>query len=101
MDHFQYCVDLVGIDHVTFGPDALFGDHVGLAGEFANALGTASSDVALPPFPTVEYVEGMENPADAFSGVALCLVESGYSDEEVRQVLGGNALRVLGRIWPA
>jgi membrane dipeptidase len=29
MDHFEYCVDLMGIDHVGFGPDTFFGDHVG------------------------------------------------------------------------
>ena len=23
MDHFRYCIDLVGIDHVAFGPDTL------------------------------------------------------------------------------
>ena len=27
MRHFAYCVDLVGIDHVSFGPDTFFGDH--------------------------------------------------------------------------
>jgi len=26
MEHFEYCVALVGIDHVTFGPDTLYGD---------------------------------------------------------------------------
>ena len=30
MDHFRYCVDLVGIEHVAFGPDTLYGDHVQL-----------------------------------------------------------------------
>ena len=30
MDHFQYCVELVGLQHVAFGPDTLYGDHVGL-----------------------------------------------------------------------
>jgi membrane dipeptidase len=30
MDHFEYVKDLVGIDHVSFGPDTLYGDHVGL-----------------------------------------------------------------------
>src|SRR3546814_12491513 len=38
MDHFQYCVDLVGIEHVSFGPDTLFGDHVGLHHAFAQQL---------------------------------------------------------------
>jgi membrane dipeptidase len=30
MEHFEYIKDLVGIDHVAFGPDTLYGDHVGL-----------------------------------------------------------------------
>src|SRR5262249_16103574 len=30
MEHVAYCIDLVGIDHVTLGPDTLFGDHVAL-----------------------------------------------------------------------
>ncbi|MBI3328448.1 MAG: membrane dipeptidase, partial [Nitrospinae bacterium] len=30
MEHFEYAVKLIGIDHVGFGPDTLFGDHVGL-----------------------------------------------------------------------
>ena len=30
MDHFEYCVGVMGIDHVGFGPDTFFGDHVGL-----------------------------------------------------------------------
>ena len=30
MEHFEYVKDLVGIDHVTLGPDTLYGDHVGL-----------------------------------------------------------------------
>ena len=35
MDHFRYCVDLVGIEHVAFGPDTLYGDHVALHRTFA------------------------------------------------------------------
>src|SRR5438094_296794 len=38
MEHFEYCADLVGIDHVAFGPDTLFGDHVGLHHYFAMQL---------------------------------------------------------------
>ncbi|HEY1618375.1 MAG TPA: membrane dipeptidase, partial [Streptosporangiaceae bacterium] len=29
MDHFEYCAELVGLEHVAFGPDTLYGDHVG------------------------------------------------------------------------
>jgi membrane dipeptidase len=38
MEHFEYVANLCGIDHVAFGPDTLFGDHVGLHHAFAAAL---------------------------------------------------------------
>jgi membrane dipeptidase len=30
MEHVEYCIEVMGIDHVGFGPDLVFGDHVGL-----------------------------------------------------------------------
>ncbi len=30
MEHIEYCIDLIGIDHVGCGPDTNYGDHVGL-----------------------------------------------------------------------
>ena len=41
MDHFPYCVELVGIEHVAFGPDTLYGDHVGLHTTFAGPVSLA------------------------------------------------------------
>jgi membrane dipeptidase len=98
MDHFRYCVDLVGLDHVGFGPDTLYGDHVGLHRTFAGLLGHPAS--AGPDHPVVEYVDGLENPSEAFHNIAAWLVRDGLSDEEIMKVLGGNALRALADIWP-
>ena len=99
MDHFRYCADLVGLDHVGFGPDTLYGDHVGLHRTFAGLLGKTAS--AGPDHPVVEYVDGLENPSEAFHNIAAWLVRDGLSDEEIMKVLGGNALRALADIWPA
>ena len=99
MDHFRYCADLVGLDHVGFGPDTLYGDHVGLHRTFASLLGHSAS--AGPEHPVVEYVDGLENPSEAFHNIAAWLVRDGLSDEEIMKVLGGNALRALADIWPA
>ncbi len=97
MDHFAYCVDLVGIDHVAFGPDTLYGDHVGLHRTFAHLLKVDAG--TAPPHEKVEYVDGLENPTECFHNLAACLVRNGYSDEEILKVLGGNILRALGDIW--
>jgi membrane dipeptidase len=98
MDHFRYCADLVGLDHVGFGPDTLYGDHVGLHRTFAGLLGHPGS--AGPQHPVVEYVDGLENPSEAFHNIAAWLVRDGLSDEEIIKVLGGNTLRALADIWP-
>lgn len=98
MDHFQYCVDLVGIEHVSFGPDTLFGDHVGLHDAFAGnlSLGQAHGKV---DYERVEYVDGVENPAEEFTNIIGWLVKHGYSDDEIRMVVGGNTMRVLKEVW--
>jgi membrane dipeptidase len=98
MDHFHYCADLVGLDHVAFGPDTLYGDHVGLHRTFAGLLG--QSTAGAPDHPVVDYVDGLENPTEAFHNIAAWLVRDGLTDEEIVKVLGGNVLRALARIWP-
>ena len=98
MDHFRYCVDLVGLEHVSFGPDTLFGDHVGLHDAFSSnlSLGQAHANVEYEKQP---YVDGLENPAEGFYNIIGWLVKHDYSDDEIRAVVGGNTLRVLEEVW--
>ena len=98
MDHFRYCVDLVGIDHVAFGPDTLYGDHVGLHTTFAGLLSVEPRPGAPVP-DRVPYVDGLENPTENFHNIAAWLVQEGYTDEEIAKVLGGNVLRALREMW--
>lgn len=98
MDHFQYCVELVGIDHVAFGPDTNFGDHVGLHDSFSGHL-TINQAHGHVEYPRVTHVAGMENPAENFTNVVGWLVKNGYSDDDIRKVLGTNILRVLREVW--
>ena len=103
MDHFEYIKNLVGIDHVGFGPDTIYGDHVGLHNVYAAALSlkqaTSKSVSGASDFERVEYVEGLENPTEGSKTIIRWLVKRGYSDEDVAKAMGGNALRVLGEAW--
>jgi membrane dipeptidase len=98
MDHFRYCVDLVGIDHVSFGPDTLFGDHVGLHDAFAANLSLGQAHAGVH-YDKVPYVDGLENPAESMGNIIGWLVQHDYSDDEIRKVVGGNTLRVLREVW--
>jgi len=92
MDHFEYLVDLVGIDHVAFGTDTLYGDHR----EFHKIFGSTVPDMAKE----VGYVKGMENPTEAWHNIVRWLVKNDYSDDEIEKVLGSNMLRVMEEVWP-
>jgi membrane dipeptidase len=98
MDHFVYCVELMGIDHVAFGPDTLYGDHVGLHTEFSRQLGLAQA-TSGPAFPRVEYIAGLDNPTENFYNIVGWLVKHGYNDEDIIKVTGGNIMRVLNQVW--
>jgi membrane dipeptidase len=96
MDHFRYCLDLVGIEHVAFGPDTLYGDHVGLHTVFGHLLRRPGGG---PSYEKVAYVDGLENPTENFGNICGWLVREGFSDEEIAAVLGGNIQRALAEIW--
>jgi membrane dipeptidase len=107
MEHFEYVKDLVGIDHVGFGPDTVYGDHVGLHHVYSGSLslkestrGRSAPAAGSPPeYREVPYVLGLENPTEASHNILRWLVKKGYSDEDIAKAVGGNALRVLRGVW--
>ena len=82
MDHFEHVRALVGIDHVAFGPDTVFGDHVGLHRVYAANLSLKESRAApgqrSAEFERVEYVRGLENPTEGSKNIVRWLVAHGY-----------------------
>lgn len=106
MEHFQFIEDLVGEEHVAFGPDTLYGDHVGLHHIFADALsidqshqGQKGSQDKSPQFEEVEYVKGIENPSEGSRNILRWLVKHNYSETTIAKVMGKNILRVLEDVW--
>lgn len=107
MKHMEYCIEILGIDHVGCGPDTLFGDHVGLYKAYDDRIVNAGmghyprprqeEDLSVEKLP--DYVKGLENPAEAMMNIPRWLVKNGYSDDEIAKIIGGNALRLLRQVW--
>ena len=85
IDHVDYMVKLVGVDHVAIGTDCMFGDHVGSH--------KTTQDKDLKEFPAT-HIDYIENPGQ-FPNVTRALVARGYSDEDIKKIIGGNVLRFL------
>lgn len=69
VDHIDYLVDLIGIDHV------------GISSDFDGGGG----------------IVGWRNASETFN-VTLELVKRGYTEEEIAKIWGGNLLRVLDEV---
>jgi microsomal dipeptidase-like Zn-dependent dipeptidase len=70
VDHIDHIAKVAGVDHVGLGSDF-------------------DGGVSLP--------EGMRDVRD-LPEITYALLERGYSDEDVRKILGGNILRVMGDV---
>ena len=102
MEHFEYIKELVGIDHVTLGPDTLYGDHVGLHQAYTAALSLKASKGHGKPgmeYEPVAYVDGLENPTEGSYNIIRWLVKHDYTEAEIAKVMGGNTLRLLNEVW--
>ena len=87
LDHYDYMVNLVGVDHVAIGTDTSIGDMVGVGQVVMGRTGPA-------PAP---YLNGLESPADG-KNIIRGLIARGHSDEDVKKIAGGNVLAFFRRI---
>lgn len=102
LDHVDYVAKLVGIEHVAIGSDL---DVVGNP----NAVNGGGFDPrSQPNFSRYQYhedpdgaitIRGVNHVKRVFD-LTEGLIRRGYSDMQIAQVLGGNAIRVLSAIWP-
>jgi membrane dipeptidase len=107
MECVEYCIDLMGIDHVGCGPDSLYGDHPGLYKYwFSRRFGHhRRAEMKRPePFPIPEemenlgYVKGLENPNE-FINVVRWMIKNGYTDNDIQKIVGKNILKILEKVW--
>ncbi len=75
MDHLAYLADRIGVGHVALGPDAFFGDHVGLY----EATGHTTA-WPTPPHEEVRYVARAWRTRGAARNVTAWLLEHGWSE---------------------
>jgi membrane dipeptidase len=102
LDHIDYAVKLVGVEHVGVGSDI---DMVGNP----NPMGGGSDPRTQPNFSRYKYHEdsggkitiaGLDHPKRMFD-LTEGLIRRRYTDANISAILGGNALRVLTDIWRA
>jgi membrane dipeptidase len=87
--HIDHAADLVGIEHIGIGPDH-FEDH-----GFSPAPGWMEGFyIGVRDH---YHVEGLENVTE-FPLLTEALVKHGYSDDDIRKVLGENLLRVYRQV---
>lgn len=100
MQHLEYCVKLMGIDHVAIGPDTLYGDHNALHRVYGRHLSIAAiTGQEVPKGGPPHAVAGMENPTECMPNVVRWLVSHGYKDADIARIIGGNAMRVMKKVW--
>jgi membrane dipeptidase len=93
LNHFDYAIDLIGEDHVTFATDWFDGK--------------TRVNWATPLFyPEVtqgkQYgglgLEGFSKRSE-LTNVVSAFIDRGYSAERIKKLLGGNFMRVLSEVW--
>ncbi len=99
IDHYDHVRDLVGIEHVGVGSDAgIESNDLGSAAVLKDML--AKADPRYHIHGEHEMVVGLGGTTRMYE-LTEALVRRGYTDDQLRLVLGGNWARVLKDIWHA
>ncbi len=93
IDHIEYVVNLVGIDHVGLGPDLL----ENWPEEKYNCIWEKGQDLADTKI-DFQYPEGFKSLTDIPS-LYDAILERGYSKNDAAKIMGENFLRVFKETW--
>jgi membrane dipeptidase len=95
LDHIDYFVQLIGIDHVAFGMDFYDGGTPDVWEELTRTGEWNAKDI--PPCPHI-FPENMED-ASKLPNLTRALLTRGYAEDDVKKILGENWIRVFGQAW--
>ena len=103
IDDIAYKADLVGIEHTGLGIDYYLGqwpveDDAAALARYRRLVNDGHWRPGEYPPPPYKYPEGIETPR-TLPRLTERLAERGFSEDDIRKVLGLNWLRVLGRVW--
>jgi membrane dipeptidase len=96
LDHMDHVRDLVGIEHLGIGSDIDLHGYDDMPPEDYDRLKAAYKGSYA--FRDKIDIEGIDHPQRMFD-ITEGLLRRGYSDDDIRLVLGGNFQRVLREIW--
>lgn len=101
VDHIEYVVDLVGIEHVGVGTDSTTSMRLEHIMAHAAEINTAYASVTGAYI--ARFGNGLEYryPVDTagLPRVIESLVRRGYKPEDIAKIMGGNFLRVWEQVW--
>jgi membrane dipeptidase len=103
LDHACYIADLVGVQALSVGVDyfeyqaGIVDDATaGIVYDYLIKSSTWAPDEYPPP--PWHYPQGMELP-DKLPNLTTGMLRRGFSEKEVKDILGGNLLRIFGQVW--
>jgi len=115
LDHLKYLVEILGPDHVGAGPDTLWGDHQSLyrngpiheirpraaRGHYKRQRPSNLTPAhnSAEEVKDLDYVNGLESPSD-FTNIIRGLAREGFSDNDIKKIMGLNGLRIIKTCWP-
>src|SRR5690625_232194 len=103
IDHIDYIVNLVGIDHVAISLDFYEGMSSITSDTEANLMykqqildGRWKKETY--PKPPRNYPQGLSLPEE-FPNLTKALLERGYSQHDIKLIMGANFIRVFKNVW--
>jgi membrane dipeptidase len=103
LDHFDYVRKLAGVEYLAVGSDLDVvgnGNTIGGSGKGPESQANFERYRYHVDKPQRVATTGLDHPKRIFD-LTEGLIARGYSDADIKLILGGNAVRVLGKIWSA